>query len=234
VNYLTVLNKNKLNRKGQNFMQEIFSNFIKYGTKSWDKILQRLLQHLQIAGTVLVVSIVFGVLVGYLLTKNKVASSIVTSAFSILYAIPNMAMLAFLIPYTGLGKTTAIIAISIYTQFILLRSVLTGFASVDDAIVEASRGMGLKKTEILFKIQLPLAAPYIFSGIRIAAIAAIGMTTLAYMVGAEGLGKIMSEGLVGPNVAKILWGVLLSSALSFLFNFIFGKTQAYFSKKAHQ
>jgi osmoprotectant transport system permease protein len=214
-------------------MKEIALNFISYGAKSWEKILTRLLQHLEIAGVVLIVSIVFGTLAGYLLTKSKAAASVVTGAFSILYAIPNMAMLAFLIPYTGLGKTTAVIAISVYTQFIMLRSVLTGFASVDGTIIEASRGMGLKKSEILFKIQLPLAAPFIFSGVRIASVAAIGMTTLAYMVGAEGLGKLMSEGLAGPNIAKILWGVILSSALAFLFNFIFGRAQAYFSKKAH-
>ncbi|MDR3365196.1 MAG: ABC transporter permease [Clostridiales Family XIII bacterium] len=209
------------------------TGFFTYATKHWGRMLELLLQHLEIVGIVLGISICFAIPIGYLLTHSKIASAFVIGLFSVLYAVPSLAMFAILLRFTGLGMKTAVIAISIYAQYILLRSVTAGFSSVESSVLEASRGMGLGKAEILFRIQFPLAAPVFLSGIRIATIASVGLAAIASTIHSGGIGDLLFEGINNLYPVKIVWGVILSSGLAFALNFGLGKAERYLTKRAH-
>jgi osmoprotectant transport system permease protein len=205
---------------------------ITFFIRQHNRLLHLILQHLLIVGLSVGFSTVFSLIVGYLLSRNKTASTLVVGFFSALYSIPSIALFAMLIPLSGLGLRLAVIVISIYAQFILLRSVIAGFKSIDASIMEVSRGMGLESLEILITVQLPLAAPVIVSGIRVATISAIGIGTLAALVNSGGIGELLFEGLRTLYPEKIIWGIILSSALCFGANQLFGKLERFFAKKA--
>ncbi|MDR0719715.1 MAG: ABC transporter permease [Treponema sp.] len=200
--------------------------------KQRQRLLLLVLQHLGIVGLSLGVSFIFALTVGYLLTKNKLASTVAVGFFSALYSIPSIALFALLLPMSGLGLRTAVIVISIYAQLILLRSVIAGFKSIDEAIIETSLGLGLSPGEILFRIQLPLAAPVILSGVRLASVSAIGIGTIAASINSGGIGALLFEGIRNLYPEKIIWGIILSSSLCFGANQLFGKLERLFAKRA--
>jgi osmoprotectant transport system permease protein len=105
-----------------------------------------------------------------------------------------------------------------YSQLILVRNVLAGFQSVDPAVLEAGRGMGLNPFQLFWKIQLPLALPVILGGIRIASISVIGIATVGAWVNAGGLGVILFEGLYQNSIPKIVWGTAFVSGLAIVVN----------------
>lgn len=131
-----------------------------------------------------------------------------------LYSIPSLAMFAILIPLTGLGKTTAILVLVIYNQYLLLRNFLTGLREVDESIIEAATAMGMKKMQLVLLIQLPLSKKAIFAGIRIAIVSTIGIGTIAASINAGGLGTILFDGLRTLNTNKIIIGSILSASLA--------------------
>jgi osmoprotectant transport system permease protein len=207
--------------------------FFTFAIKQYRMILELLLQHLAIVGLSLAIAVCFALPVGYFLSRNKWASAAVVGFFSAIYAVPSLALFAIMLPFTGLGMRTAVIVISIYAQYILLRSVISGFESVGPSILEAGRGMGLRASEMLFTIQLPLAAPIIMSGIRIAAIASVGLAAIAATIHSGGIGVLLFDGISHLYAVKILWGVVLSVLFSYAANLIFGKAEIFLTKRAH-
>ena len=131
-----------------------------------------------------------------------------------IYSIPSLALLALLIPVTGLGRKTAIVALVIYNQYLLLRNFLAGLDGVDRGVVEAATGMGMTHMQLLWKVQVPLAKGALIAGLRIAMVSTVGIATIAASINAGGLGSILFDGLRTMNVAKILWGSLLSALLA--------------------
>ena len=142
----------------------------------------------------------------------------VTLVLSLLLAIPSLAMFAMLIPVTGLGMKTALIVLTLYNQYLLLRNFTAGLNGVDSAIIEAAAGMGMTTMQILLKIRLPLAKRSIFTGIRLAIVSTTGIATIAATINAGGLGTILFDGLRTLNVVKILWGTVLSAGLAIALN----------------
>ena len=117
---------------------------------------------------------------------------------------------------TGLGRKTAIVALVIYNQYLLLRNVLAGLNGVDRGVVEAATGMGMTHLQLLWKVQVPLAKGALIAGLRIALVSTVGIATIAASINAGGLGSILFDGLRTMNVAKILWGSILSALLAIL------------------
>ncbi len=113
----------------------------------------------------------------------------------VIYTIPSLALLAFLVPITGLGTTTAEIALVGYTLLILVRNILTGLSEVPPDIREAARGMGFTPTRQLLRVELPLAVPAMMAGLRIATVTTIGLVTITALIGAGGLGQLIYGGL---------------------------------------
>ena len=142
------------------------------------------------------------------------ATNMVTICSAVIYSVPSLALLALLIPITGLGRKTAIVALVIYNQYLLLRNFLAGLDGVDSSVVEAATGMGMTHMQILWKVQIPLSRKAQIAGLRIALVSTVGIATIAASINAGGLGTILFDGLRTMNTAKILWGSLLSAALA--------------------
>lgn len=128
----------------------------------------------------------------------------------ILYTIPSLAAFAFLIPYTGLSRTTALIPLTSYTLLILLRNVVTGLDSVPEEIKDAADGMGYGRLRRLVRIELPLALPAIVAGIRIATVTTIGLAAVAGLLAIPSLGNLIFIGQNRPIRTAITVGIVLS------------------------
>lgn len=191
---------------------------ISFGMKYSDKLLQALIEHMQLVLWTLLFALILAVFLTLLSLYIKRAGDFLLHLFSIIYSIPSLALFAFLIPLTGLGKTTAIIVLVIYAQYILLQNFITGLYEVEPSLLDAAKGMGMTKMQVLWKVQLPLAIKPLFTGIRLCIISTIGIATIAAMINAGGLGSILFDGLRTMNINKILWGSILSVGLVFSLN----------------
>ena len=193
---------------------------IDYFQTSSDILTSRLIEHIEISGLSLFFALLLAVFVTVLLRFYPQWRHFSVYALSLLYAVPSFALFALLIPWTGLGRTTAIVVLVLYAQYTLVRTFLAGLLSVDDSVIEAAVGMGMTDWQILYHIQLPLAKASIFAGIRLAATSIIAMATIAATINAGGLGAVLFDGLRTRSFPKLLWGILLTVALSLLVNLV--------------
>jgi osmoprotectant transport system permease protein len=131
-----------------------------------------------------------------------------------IYTIPSLALLAVLVEWFGLGFTPIFVALVVYAQFMLARSVAAGIAGVDRAQVDAARGLGMSPLQVLTRIELPQALPVLIGGVRIAAIAMISIATLGGYVGGVGLGVLIFNGLTLHQPPMMLAGSLATCALA--------------------
>ncbi|WP_312198221.1 ABC transporter permease [Anaerospora hongkongensis] len=194
---------------------------IDYLVRYPDKLLKAFVEHVEIVVITLLISIILAALLTILAAFSKVASGLLVTLFSMVYSIPSLALFAILVPLTGLGKTTAIIVLVVYNQYILLRNILDGLNNVDSSIVEAATGMGMSKSQLLFQVKLPLVIKPIFTGIHLAVVSTIGIATIAASINAGGIGSVLLDGLRTVNTAKILWGTLMAAGLAIVVNGVF-------------
>ena len=138
----------------------------------------------------------------------------VLSATGILYTIPSVALLALLVPWTGLTRTTAEIALVSYTLLILIRNIVAGLAGVPPDVREAAEGMGYSRARQLLRVELPLAVPVIVAGIRIAVVTTIGLVTVTALIGQGGLGQLILDGLYRDFRTEVVVGSALCVALA--------------------
>ena len=135
----------------------------------------------------------------------------------VLYTIPSLAFFFLLLPVTGLGKDTAIIALAAYTLQIIYRNVVLGLDNVPGSVKDAARGMGLTRRQILWKVEVPMAVPEIIAGLRIATVSTVAIATLAVFAGGGGLGtQILGEAnLKFPTTIVIAGLIVILMALCF-------------------
>jgi osmoprotectant transport system permease protein len=134
----------------------------------------------------------------------------------LLYTLPSLALFAFLVPFTGISATTAIIALVTYTILILVRNIVTAVDGVPAEVIEAAEGMGYRAGRLFWEIQLPLALPVIVAGLRIASVTVIGLVTVTALLGLGGLGQFILTGfrVLPPFPTQIVVGTLLSVVLA--------------------
>jgi osmoprotectant transport system permease protein len=147
------------------------------------------LEHVYISVVPVVIGFAIALSVGLLAHRQRWLITPLTGLTSALYTIPSIAAFLLLLPITGRGNDTAIVALTAYTLVIIFRNVITGLASVPKDAVDAARGMGLTSRQLLFRVELPLALPEILAGLRIAAATTVGLAAFAYLAGAGGLGR---------------------------------------------
>ena len=185
---------------------------------NWERILTELGRHLFIVVLSLPISIILGVTIGILISRNKQVARIVIYFASILMTIPSLALFGFavllLAPLNaGIGIPPTVMALVVYSLLPIIRNTLVAIKSVDPAMVEAARGMGMTNSQILRKIRLPLAIPIIMAGLRNAAVMGVSVTTVAYLIGARGLGYFIFSGLSRSRVDMVLIGAIVVAAL---------------------
>ena len=191
---------------------------IEYALKYPEKLYGALVQHLMLVAVTLVLSLILAAALTVCAMYFKTVSNGLIHLFSVIYSIPSLAMFAMLIPVTGLGTKTALIVLTLYNQYLLLRNFTAGLNGVDSSVIEAAAGMGMTTMQILLKIRLPLAKRSVFTGIRLAIVSTTGIATIAATINAGGLGTILFDGLRTLNVVKILWGTVLSAGLAIVLN----------------
>ncbi len=166
-----------------------------YIVDEWDRIQEALIQHLQLT----LVSVALGFLLSSVLAamalRFRWATGPITGFTGFLYTIPSIALFALLVPYFGLTRTSAVIPLTLYTLLILVTNIIAGFRSVPNAVREAADGMGLTPTRRVLTVELPLAVPYIITGLRIAMVSTVGLVTIAAIIGQGGLGRLILDGL---------------------------------------
>lgn len=189
------------------------------------------LEHLKISLISIVIAILLGGILGILVSEFRRSSKPVLGIINFLYTIPSISMLGFLIPFSGIGNVTAVIALTFYALMPMVRNTYTGITNVDENIIEAARGMGSTDSQILFKIKLPLALPVIMSGIRNMVIMTIALAGIASFIGAGGLGVAIYRGITTNNAAMTMAGSLLIAVIALLSDFILGMVEKLLQRK---
>ena len=173
--------------------------------------------HVLLVAVSIGIATAIGVPVGVWLTRRPGWSRLVLGAASIAQTIPSLALFGFLIPVPwigGVGARTALVALTVYALLPVLRNTVTGIAGVDPAIREAGRGMGMTDGQLLWRVELPLAASVIIAGVRVATVIGIGVATIAAAIGAGGLGVFIFRGVAMVDNRTILEGALPAAALA--------------------
>ncbi|AWK52104.1 ABC transporter permease [Clostridium beijerinckii] len=199
-------------------MNEFF-NYL-YGAK--DQIVILLFEHIKLTALSVGIAILIGIPLGILISYIKKLNTPVLGIASVIQAIPSMALLGFAIPFLGIGTTPAIVMVVLYSLLPIIKNTTTGINSINAQTLESARGIGLTKFQVLTKVQIPLALPVIMSGIRISAVTAVGLMTMAAFIGGGGLGYLVFSGIRTVNTNQILGGAIPSCILALLVDFLFG------------
>lgn len=189
------------------------------------------IEHLIICITSIIIATLIGLIIGVLISEYKKSSSYVLNIINFLYTIPSISMLGFLIGFSGIGKTTAIIALTIYALLPMVRSTYTGFTNIPDDLIETAVSIGSTKRQILFNIKIPLAMPIIISGIRNMSVMTIALAGIASFVGAGGLGVAVYRGITTNNKIMIISGSLLIAVIAISVDFVFSLIESFVSYK---
>jgi osmoprotectant transport system permease protein len=192
-------------------------NWYEFLLRNRGEVFERLIEHVGLVGASMAISLAIGLPLGVALVRRVKLQRWVIGVANVLQTIPSLALFGFLIPVPwigGVGASTAIVALSLYAVLPILRNTCTGIAEVDPAVVESARGMGMTPRQVLWQVQLPLAAPVLLAGIRVATAICIGITTIAAAIGAGGLGVFIFRGLAMVNNQVILAGAIPAAGLA--------------------
>lgn len=175
-----------------------------------------ILQHIRIAGISVTVSLVLGLVIGVIISEYRKPAQIIMNVINVLYTIPSISMLGFLIPFTGIGDKTAIIALSIYGLLPIVRNTYTGFSTIQPFLTEVATGMGSTRGQVLFRVKLPLALPVILAGVRSMVVMTISLSGIASYIGAGGLGVAIYRGITTNNAAMTYAGSILIALVALI------------------
>lgn len=207
------------------------SELIKLYIERYDFFLKLTLEHLKISGISILIATLIGGVLGILISEYKKTSALVLSITNFLYTIPSISLLGFLIPFSGIGNATAIIALSIYALLPMIRNTYAGIDNIDKSIIESARGMGSTEFQILYKIKIPLATTVILAGFKNMVVMTIALAGIASFIGAGGLGVAVYRVITTNNQTMTIAGSLLIALLALLFDLIIGGIEKIIKRK---
>lgn len=193
--------------------------------------MELLLEHIQISAISICIAGLIGILLGIFISEHKKYAVYVMGATNVIYTIPSIALLGILIPLFGIGDTTAVIALTVYALLPMIRNTYAGITAIDPDIVEAAKGMGSTKAQILIKIKIPLAITIIIAGVRNMVVMTIALSGIASFIGAGGLGVAIYRGITTNNQAMTFAGSVLIALLALTCDFLLGRVEKYIKKK---
>lgn len=185
-----------------------------WAIENYDRLLTALIEHIQLVGAGLVISLLIGVPIGILSARRPKLHLVALLVSGALYTVPALAIFALLIPVMGLGAGPAITALVMYALIIIIRNVATGLREISPDIIDAADGMGFGPWRRLFAIELPLASPVIIAGIRITVVTQVSVATVAAFINAGGLGDIIFQGITQDFGEKVVVGAIATSLLA--------------------
>lgn len=208
-------------------IQAIFALYRERG--GW--FLGLLWDHFLLSGQAILLSGSIGLLLGIFIAQRPRLAPAVMGVCNVLYTIPAISLLGILIPFTGIGNKTAVIALTIYGVMPMVRNTYVGLTSLDPDILEAARGMGSTRVQLLLRVKLPMAAGVILAGLRNTVVMTISVAGIASFVGAGGLGVAIYRGITIYNPAMTAAGSVLIALLAFLCDLALGALERYFKKR---
>jgi osmoprotectant transport system permease protein len=192
-------------------------NFWSFVTQNRLEIADLTLEHLWMVGISTLLALAVGIPLGILIARRPAFRKPVIATANIIQTIPSLALFGFLLPAPWIGERAtrlAILALMLYALLPLIRNTYAGITGVDRGVILAARGMGLTEWQLLFKVELPLAASVILAGVRVAIVISIGLATIAAAIGAGGLGELIFRGLAMVNNAVILAGAIPAALMA--------------------
>jgi osmoprotectant transport system permease protein len=197
-------------------------SFFKFLEYRGSEIIKLTGEHMKITGVAVILAIIVGVPLGIYITKNKKISNTVLNTANIFQTLPSLALFGLIIPFMGIGFKPAIFVLFLYALLPIIKNTYIGINSIEPSIIEAGRGMGMTKAQILTMVEIPLALPIIMGGIRISTVINIGTATIAALIGAGGLGDFIFKGISMGNNNMILGGAVPTALLAISVDFILG------------
>lgn len=179
-----------------------------------DQVLDVVTEHIYITVVTVLLASLAGIILGVLITRIRALYDPILTVAGVIYTVPSLAMFVLMIPLLGIGFNSAVVALVLYSLLVLIRNTAVGIDSIDPNVIEAARGMGMTSLGILFRIELPLALPIVFAGIRIATVSAISLGTIAAFIGAGGIGELIFQGISSQRDDKIVAGAVAASVLA--------------------
>lgn len=210
------------------------SEFFDYFNQNFSTIFGLFVDHIQLTVLAIIISILIGVPLGIIITYFKPSKKPVMAIANIIQAIPSMALLGFMIPLLGIGTKPAIVMVILYSLLPIIKNTVAGLDSINSDTLEAAKGIGLTPMQVLYKVQIPLAAPVIMAGVRISAVSSVGLMTLAAFIGAGGLGYLVYAGIRTVNNAQILAGAIPACILALMIDYIFSVLEVIVTPKCNQ
>lgn len=171
-------------------------------------------EHLWLVGLTMLISLIIAIPLGLLAARYKRIYGPLIAVADILYTIPSIAMVAFLISFTGLTLGTILIPLVLYTQLVLIRNIVAGVNNIDPLMIEVGKAMGMNGWQMFLRVRLPLALPTIIAGVRIATVTTIGIASLASLVAEGGLGDLIFKNLASGQTDAVVAGAILLAALA--------------------
>ena len=184
-----------------------------------------LIEHLQLSAISIVLALVIGLALGILIAQQDRFSLPVLGTINFIYTIPSIALFGILLPLTGLGNNTAIIALTVYALLPIVRNTYAGLKNIDPTIIEAGIGMGSTEWQLLWKIKLPLALPVIMAGVRNMVVMVIATCGIASFIGAGGLGVAIFRGITTYQLSMTYLGSLMIAAVALCCDILLGKLE---------
>lgn len=196
-----------------------------------NELLQKTLEHFYISLLALLLAMIVAIPLGILLTRTKKLAKLVLSIASVLQTVPSLGVLALMIPFLGVGKLPAILALFIYILLPILNNTYIGINNVDKNVKAAGLSMGMTKFQEMFMIELPLAISVIMSGVRLSSVYAISWATLASFIGAGGLGDFIFNGLNLYQPDLIIGGAISVTLIALIMDFVLSKVELWVTPK---
>lgn len=204
-------------------------NLLDFILQNHDEVLHLTLEHLWLVAQAMLAATLVGIPLGILLVGRAGLRRWVLGAANTFQTLPSLALFGFLIPLTGIGSTTAVMALALYALLPILRNTYTGISGVDRSVVEAARAMGMTGGQILWQVQIPLSLGVILAGVRVATVITVGVATIAAAIGAGGLGMYIFRGVAMVNNQVILAGAIPAALLALLADAALGWAERRFS-----
>ncbi len=188
------------------------------------RIMEYTVNHFTLVLTVMALSMLLWFSVGVAISRHDKIAGVVLGLGNVLFCIPSISLfgLFMTIPQLGLGRRSAVLALVLYAMMPLVRNVYRGIKSVDPRVVEAGRGMGLSPWQLLWQIQVPMAWPVIFAGIRVTIVLITGIATVATFIGERNLGRLIHHGITRSQSDMILAGALIVSVVALFLDMFMG------------
>lgn len=204
---------------------EQINSFFQFISQESDKLLNQTLQHIGLTFISLLIAILVALPLGIFISRKIKLAGPILGVAGILQTIPSIALLGVMIPILGIGVKPAIVALFLYALLPIIRNTYTGITNIDAQVLEAAKAMGMSNSQVLTKVELPLAFPVIMAGIRTATVINVGVATLAAYIAAGGLGEFIFGGIALNNTNMILAGAIPAALLAIIFDFLLSRLQ---------